>query len=427
MVVYAQAENDGIRLYAVAESADARPVVLTPAGERAVYCGALAGRRVIWASTDADFALTSLHAVDADGTGAVDLGPIRPSAWRWPKGAWAMPDGAILVQALRLDGSSDELLIARGGKVLPLASGAFLAASGGRVAFLAHRTSKAAAAGEIRSIRADGTQSLALGGADGRDLFHGVVDGSILLSAGGAEVRLVSLDGTVLRKRTGSAGLLFQRGLLVAARGDAFEVLDRDLSATPLALASGAQVLALLDDGRVAAYLPGAGVVAAGAQGSRVLDGFAAGWVFGARQTGDHLVFTVNGGAGSFLRSARLDGSAAHTLAESHGREEVIFSGALPDGSVLFSRTSGEEGGARLASARLDGSGERLLGDDATGTSRALDQDIGGLTAAGRVVFEAELPEGRGPRLFIVEPKGEVRGLTGDGKYGTFAAILQSP
>ena len=425
VLVYGQQDNGGIRLHAAGESGQAQPVALTPRGQRAVYCGALPGRWVIWASTDTDFVLTSLHAVNADGTGAVDLGPIASSLYRWPKGAWATADGAVVVQALRLDGSSDELLIARGGTVVPLAPGAFLAASGDRVAYLAHRGSKTAAVGDVRSIRTDGTGAIALGGGDRHDRFHGAAGGAILLTTQAAGVRLVALDGTLLRERPGSTGLLFQKGMLVAGRGDGFELLDRDLSATPLSLASGAKVLALLDDGRVAAHLAGAGVVAAGARDSTVLDGFPSGSAFGARQSGDRLVFTVDGGGGSVLRSAGLDGSGARTIAESHDRAEVVLAAPLRDGRLLFSRTGGEEAGSQLSLAAVDGSGPRPLGDDASGTLRALDQDLGGLTAAGRVVFEAELPGGHGPRLFVAEPGGGVRAVTGDGDFATFAAILQ--
>ena len=50
---------------------------------------------------------------------------------------------------------------------------------------------------------------------------------------------------------------------------------------------------------------------------------------------------------------------------------------------------------------------------------------MGAVTAAGRLVFEAELPLGRGPQLFVLDPNGSVRSLTAAGSYATFAAALQ--
>ena len=41
--------------------------------------------------------------------------------------------------------------------------------------------------------------------------------------------------------------------------------------------------------------------------------------------------------------------------------------------------------------------------------------------------FEAELEEGKAPRLFIVEPGGEVRSLTAAGTSATLSALVESP
>ena len=60
-----------------------------------------------------------------------------------------------------------------------------------------------------------------------------------------------------------------------------------------------------------------------------------------------------------------------------------------------------------------------------TGTLAAADHDFGGVTKAGRVVFEAELVEHQPPLLFVVEPDGSVRGLTAASSYATLSAISE--
>jgi hypothetical protein len=416
-VVFSQVESGAARLYAVGESGS-MPLALTPAGVRAAYCGSLA-RKIVWAELAADATVVSLHSDD------VALGRLPAGKYRSAGGAKALGD-AVLVQAQRADGTGAELLVSRNGAVATLAQGRFLGISGDRVAYLAHATSASIEAGDVRSVRADGTGDLALGGGAGQDLFHGIANGSIFLTVNGAspEVRSVSFDGSVLHSRPGSMGLLFARGTVVAARGTGFELLDAAMSAGSLQLPPGANPLALLDDGRVAAHVVGTGLLAADAKGARLLDGFSAAGARSAHQIGDRIVYTANGSAGSFLRSARIDGSAAATVAEGHG-QEVRFTSALPAGRVLFYRTKALEPGGWLASARIDGGDERLIGDDSTGTRRAADHDFGAVLGSGRLVFEAELQEGQPPRLYIVEPMGEVRTLTAQGTYATLSAVLE--
>jgi hypothetical protein len=50
---------------------------------------------------------------------------------------------------------------------------------------------------------------------------------------------------------------------------------------------------------------------------------------------------------------------------------------------------------------------------------------MGGLTRAGRLVFEAELVEHAAPRLFILDTGGEIRSLTPDGSSATLSAVLE--
>ena len=92
---------------------------------------------------------------------------------------------------------------------------------------------------------------------------------------------------------------------------------------------------------------------------------------------------------------------------------------------MLFYRTNGVEPGGWLASAKIEGGDERLIGDDATGTRHAADHDFGAVLASGRLVFEAELQEGQAPRLYVVEPTGEIRSLTAQGSYATLSAVLE--
>ncbi len=74
---------------------------------------------------------------------------------------------------------------------------------------------------------------------------------------------------------------------------------------------------------------------------------------------------------------------------------------------------------------RVEGGDERLLGEPASGTLAAADHDFGGVTRSGRIVFEAELIEHLPPQLFVVEPDGSVRGLTGASSYSTLSAIVE--
>jgi hypothetical protein len=423
-VVFSQIESGAPRLFAAGESTSAKAVALTPAGVRAAYCGSIA-RRVLWAQLASDATVVSLHEVALDGSGDVALGDLPAAKYRSARGAWAV-GGLTVVQLPRADGSGPELLAARNGGLTRLAQGRYLGAFGDRVAYLASASSASIDAGDVRSMKSDGSGDVALGGGEGKDLFHGITGGMLVLTVNGAspEVRAVSFDGSELHSRSGSVGLLFSRGSVVAAHGAGFEVLDTGMSASPLRLPVGANVLAVLDDGRVAAHVAGTGVVAADSRGSQLLDGFAAGNARGAHQVRDRLVYTANGAAGSFLRSARVDGSAAVTLAEGHG-QEILFTSALPQGRVLFYRTNGVEPGGWLASAKLDGGDERLLGDDASGTRHAADHDFGAVLGSGRLVFEAELQEGQKPRLYVMETMGEVRTLTAAGSYATLSAVLE--
>ena len=181
-------------------------------------------------------------------------------------------------------------------------------------------------------------------------------------------------------------------------------------------------MLALLADGRVAGFVKGAGVMADG----QVLDNFSADTVVAAHAFSDRLVYTANNFTGSYLRSARLDAGGAVTLSEGHG-QELLFESELPGDRILFYRTKATEPGGWLSTVALGGGGERVVGDDLTGTRKAADQDFGGVTRAGRLIFEAELQEGTKPQLFIVEPGGEVRALTGAGTSATLSALVESP
>jgi hypothetical protein len=103
----------------------------------------------------------------------------------------------------------------------------------------------------------------------------------------------------------------------------------------------------------------------------------------------------------------------------------VLFSALVPGGRALFFRTGGAEIGGRLSTVALDGSAERVVGDDATGTTHAADHDFGALSAGGRLFFEAELFEHAPPRIYVVEPGGAVRALSDRAVYTSIATLLQ--
>jgi hypothetical protein len=435
-IIYATPEGGLSRLYATPETPGATRTPLTPAAQRAAFVGALGetpkdaavpatrALQVIYALVADDASLTSLRKIGIDGKADVALADLPAATWTHAAGTWQTQDGTILVQLSRIDGSGPSLLAVRDGGASVLASGQFLAMAGNRVAYLANSTSAAATVGDVRSVGADGSANLALGGGDADDLFHGVAGDKLLFTAHHTkttpELRITGVDGVTTLSRAGSRGLLLSGSTVVAARADGFEKIGLDLRVSPVSLLSGAQVLALLADGRVAAFVKGAGVMA----GSQVLDNWAADTVVAPHQFGDRLVYTMNSAGGSYLRSAKTDGSGATGLSEGHG-QELLFEAELPGNRALFYRTKGTEPGGWLASVPVTGGAEALLGDDITGTRKAADQDMGGLTRAGRLVFEAELFEHAAPRLFIADTGGEIRGLTPDGSSATLSAVLE--
>ncbi len=435
-LVYSTPEAGLIRLYATQETPGAARIALTPPAQRAAYVGALGTTpkdaplpttrtlQVIYGWVADDASITSLRKIGIDGKGDVAPADLPAATWTNPAGPWQTQDGTIVVQLSHLDGSGPSLLAVRDGLVSELAPGRFLAVAGNRVAYLANSTSATSHTGDIRSVGADGNANLALGGGDGDDLFHGVSADKLVFTAHHTgttpELRIAGIDGASTLARTGSKGLLFAQGIIVALRSDAFEKIGLDLHVSPVPLLSGAQVLALLPDGRVAAFVKGAGVMA----NSQVLDARTADAAVAPHLFGDRLVYTLNDATGSYLRSARIDGGGAAALAEGHG-QQLLFESELPGGRVLFYRTKATEPGGWLSDVSVSGGGETLVGDDITGTRKAADQDFEGLTRAGRLVFEAELTEGTKPRLYIVEGSGEIRGLTADGSSATLSAVLE--
>lgn len=435
-LVYTALDASLPRLYVVGEAAGASSLALSPAGQRAAFVGALGttakdatppatrSLQVVYGLVADDASLLSLRKVNADGAADVLLATLPAGVWTSPSGAWQTADGTILVQLSRQDGSGPALLAIRDNTAKVLAAGRFVALAGNRLAYLANSTSGVADVGDLRSVAADGSANLALGGGDADDEFHGVAEGKLLFTAhhsGSApELRIAGVDGVNALSRPGSKGLLLSGSTVVAARSGAFEKVGLDLHVAKVSLLSGAQVLALLGDGRVAAFVKGAGVMADG----QVLDSWSADSVAGAHLFGDRLVYTMNSAAGSYLRSAKLDGSGATGLSEGHG-QQLLFEAELPGSRVLFYRTKATEPGGWLSTVAVAGGAESLVGDDYTGTRRAADQDFGGLTRAGRLVFEAELHEGSGPSLFVVEPGGGVRALTPAGTRATLAAVLE--
>ena len=423
ILVYQAVESGLTHLYAVSELPGSKAVALTPADQRAAFCGALGNDSAVYALVGDDASVTGLHQVGLDGKGDVPLASLTPATWTSPGGAWRTADGTIVVQLSRLDGKGPELLAIANGAVTSLALGRYLALSGNRIAYLSDATS-AANVGDVRTVGADGTANLALGGGDGDDDFLGFVSDKLVFTAhhtGDApELRIAGLDGAGVLSRAGSRGLLLSGSTVVAARAGGFEKVGVDLYVKPVSLLAGAQVMALLPDGRVAAFVKGAGVMADG----QVIDTFGADTVIAPHAYSDRLVYTANNFTGAYLRSAKLDATGAATLSEGHG-QELLFESEMPGSQVLFYRTKGTEPGGWLSTVALGGGGEKVVGDDLTGTRKAADQDFGGVTRAGRLVFEAELQEGQAPELFVVEPGGEVRSLTAAGSAATLSAVVE--
>ena len=425
MAVFAQSDGGVRRLFAVAEDGQSLPVAISPAGISAQYAGTLSGRRIVYATVAPDGSLLSVRRVLADGSGDELLGLLEPSAYRAARGAWEVA-GRAVVQLTRQDGSAE--LIATGPS-LPgighLASGRWVGAAGDRAVYLARATSAIKQAGDLRSVRIDGSGDLALGGGDADDLFHGLAGAAVLLTehaSAAAEIHSVGADGSGRVSRAGSLGTLYAGGLLVASRGAQLERLDSKLAPTALGLPVGAAALVLRDDGSVIAHAAGQGLFAADGKTVSKLDAFAADRGLAAQVAEGSVFYTANNAQGSFLRSARLDGSSSLTLSSAQGHE-LLFSGLLPGGRALFFRTAGSEIGGRLMTVALDATGERAVGDDATGTLRAADHDFGGLSKSGRLFFEAELVEHAPPRLFVLDAQG-VRALTSSGEYTSLSALL---
>ena len=427
-LVFAKAQTGETRLFAQGESGSGIAVALTPVGQRAEFGGS-SGRTVVYGLLAQDGTLASVHQVSIDGTFASKLADLPAAAYRGMRGLHTASDGSLVVE-LALSSGARELHLSRAGALVRLAAGSFLTERAGELVYLAQAKSLSEGTGDVRAIRLDGSQGRALGGGDGDDQFHGVVSGTVLLTAhrsGAAEVRAASA-GQSPKVRAGSAGVLFSGGMLVARRGTAVETLDAALNASAVALPSSAQPLAVLPDGRVAGFLSGQGLYAANSTAAVLLDGTKASAALAPHVvksvSGDRLVYTASTDTGSFLRSARLDGTSSVQLAEGHG-QQLLFTSESAGGRVVFYRTKGNEPGGWLSAVRFDGGVEKLRGDSSTGTLAAADHDIGGVTRSGRIVFEAELVEHQPPQLFVVEPDGAVRGLTGASAYATLSAIVE--
>lgn len=424
IIVYTQTESGLTRVYAVPETPGSKAVALSPAGVRAAFCGAISDTAGVYALVGDDASVTGLHLVNLDGSGDVALAATTPGTWTTPSGAWRTADGTVVVQLSRLDGTGSELLSVSNGAVNSLALGRELAVSGNRIAYVEGATG-AANVGNVRSVGADGSANLALGGGDADDEYLGFVQDKLIFtvhrSQAQPELRFAGIDGSGVLARTGSKGLLLSGNTVVASRSGGFEKVGTDLFVKPITLFAGAQVLALLPDGRVASFVKGAGVMA----DQTLLDNFSADTVVAAHAFPDRLVYTANNYTGAYLRSARIDATGAVTLSEGHG-QELLFEAEMPGSQVLFYRTKATEPGGWLSVVGVGGGTERVVGDDLTGTRKAADQDFGGVTKAGRLVFEAELTEGQAPHLFVVEPGGEVRSLTQAASAATLSAVVES-
>jgi hypothetical protein len=305
----------------------------------------------------------------------------------------ALPaDEGIVVELIRTGTSGGtDLYVARADAQALLKSQATLVAVGnGRVAYLQ--------GGNLRSIRTDGTDDVALGAGGGEDSVAQVTGNQVLFSSG-TDARLVGLDGlATVTLPNASAFALTNSGRVIYTRaGTVFSsALDGSDSR---ALRAGTPIVTTLD-GRVL-ILDGNALMSIAATGgtARLLDPTAGSALRFVRIFGDRIVYTSESLDAVRLRTARLDGGGALTLYQQEVTLPVV-TGLSADGRVIFHTVYvGQLEGGQVLSVKLDGTDLLRVGMDVfdeSGLRMAppADQDFEAITPSGRLIVEVEYEGG---------------------------------
>jgi hypothetical protein len=425
---------------AVLEDGSSAPIALSPPGVSTGFAGVLSGRRVLLARLSPDASVAELSSVRVDGSEARSFGAFEPGKYREVTRAETEGE-ALVVELARLGADSHDVWSLRAGEAPRLlAAGASIAAvAAGRAAVIA--------GGDLRSVKLDGSASIALGGGAGGDRLAMARGDQLLLtihSEQGGDVRLTRIDGSgvvdlgkptvgesafalsssgrVLFTRTTSAGPVL---VSVAGDGSDEQLLSApEAGAKPLLAAEGDVLLASTSAGALAAVSALGGPL-------RVLDPKAgANLRIGAVERG-RVFYVGDTPQWSSLRSAALDGSGVVTLCEKPPWLP-FFSGVTKDDRVVFYRSlSGQLEGGKVYSVKLDGSDLRALGTevvDAGGKAfpvGQIDQDFEAITPSGRVVLEAEFEGNEAvSHLLVLGPNGGAARLQPTTGSVRFAALV---
>jgi hypothetical protein len=413
-------------------------VVLSAAGVDTTFAAVIAGRRALLVEHAADASIAALVAVRGDATARVSFGRLPAAEYAVVKQAKPAGDGAVVELGRTGLDVSDVFALQPGALPRLLAAGSTLVAvSADRVAV--------STGGNLRSMKFDGSATVALGPGDGHDKVADVKEDRILMTthAGvSGDVRVVGIDGSspvevgmpnvdetavslaaqriVFVRKTAAGATL----VTTAIDGkDERTVTPAALDATPIQVTCDGEILF----GNPMGALYAVGVTGGGAP--RLLDATAGTNLQIGTVQGGTVVYRCDTPHWPALRTVKLDGTGLVSLVES--LPQVPFFAALTDGRVVYYRSlSGQLEGGAIFSVKLDGTDVRPLGTTiaaADGTplpSGPLDQDFEGVTPSGRLILESEFASMSGSHLVIAAGDHDGAKLLPGASQVRFAALI---
>jgi hypothetical protein len=431
---------DGTRtIGATPEDASTPPVVLSAAGVDTSFAAVLAGRRALLVEHAADTSIASLVAVRGDGGARVSFGRLPAAQYAVVKQAKSAGDGAIVELGRTGLDVSDVFALQPGAAPRLLAAGSTL------VAVAADRVA-VSTGGNLRSMKLDGSATVALGPGDGHDQVADVKGDRILVTthAGASgDVRVIGIDGSnpvdvgtpnvdetavsiaaqrIVFVRKTAAGATI---VTTAIDGkDEQTVAPLVLNATPIQVTADGQILF----GNPMGALYAVGVTADSAP--RLLDATAGTNVQIGTVQGGTVVYRCDTPHWPALRAVKLDGTGLVSLVETLP-QVPFFASLTADGRVVYYRSlSGQLEGGAIFSVKLDGTDVRPLGTTiaaADGTalpSGPLDQDFEGVTPSGRLILESEFATMSGSQLLVAAADHDGAKLLPGASQVRFAALI---
>jgi hypothetical protein len=438
IVVYTSQVDGKRAVGATPEDSRTPPVALSTAGVDTTFAAVIGGRRALLVEHAADTSIAALVAVRGDGAERSSLGSF-PLA-QYVAVAQAKDAGDATVVELARTGSEVHDVFALQTSAPPR----LLAAASTLVAVAAGRAA-VSTGGNLRSMKLDGSATIALGPGDGRDRVADVKGDRVLYTTHGGrggDVRVIGIDGTnpvAVGKPNvdeNAVSLTAQRILFVRTTADGASIVSTALDGkdeqvlTPPAL--GAAPIKVTADGQVLFGNAAGALYAVAATGgaTRLLDPTAGtNVVISAVQAG-MVVYRCDTPHWPALRAVKLDGTGLVSLVEAVP-QVPFFASLTSDGRVVYYRSlSGQLEGGAIFSVKLDGTDVRPLGTTVAGTdgmplpSGPVDQDFEGVTPSGRLILESEFSNMNGSQLVVAAGDHDGAQLLPGASQVRFAALI---